>query len=73
MASCYRNSFELALDNGVRSIAFPAISTGVYGYPKGQAAAIAVAAMHRFEPRLQRIIACCFSAADVALYQAALR
>jgi O-acetyl-ADP-ribose deacetylase (regulator of RNase III) len=73
LESCYVNSFELALEQGARSIAFPAISTGVYGYPKDQAAGIAVAVMNRFESRFDRIVACCFSAADVALYQAALR
>lgn len=73
LESCYRNSFVLALENAVRSIAFPAISTGVYGYPKDQAAQIAVGVMKEFEPRFERIVACCFSAGDAALYEAALR
>jgi O-acetyl-ADP-ribose deacetylase (regulator of RNase III) len=72
LRACYRNSFEVALQNGVRSIAFPAISTGVYGYPKESAAAIALGAMLAWEDRFERIIACCFSAADVALYQRVL-
>lgn len=69
LQACYRNSLALALDNGVRSIAFPAISTGVYGYPKAQATAIAVAAMLEYEDRFDRIVACCFSEADAALYR----
>ncbi|MCO6412585.1 MAG: O-acetyl-ADP-ribose deacetylase [Thiogranum sp.] len=73
LESCYRSSFELALENAVRSIAFPAISTGVYGYPKDQAARIAVGAMKEFESRFERIVACCFSAGDAALYAEALR
>jgi O-acetyl-ADP-ribose deacetylase (regulator of RNase III) len=68
LANCYRNSLELALKNGVRTIAFPSISTGVYGYPKDQAAKIAVAVMREYEPKFDEIIACCFSAADKALY-----
>jgi O-acetyl-ADP-ribose deacetylase (regulator of RNase III) len=73
LTACYRNSFEVALQNGVRSIAFPAISTGVYGYPKREAAVIAVGVMREYEDRFERIIACCFSAQDAALYRSALQ
>ncbi len=66
---CYRNSFELALGHGVRSIAFPAISTGAYGFPRAPAAAIAVRVMKEYEPRFERIVACCFSDEDVRLYR----
>ncbi|WP_297529508.1 O-acetyl-ADP-ribose deacetylase [Thiohalobacter sp.] len=69
LESCYRNAFELALRNDVRSIAFPAISTGVYGYPKEAATRIAVGVMRAYEDRFDRIIACCFSAGDAALYR----
>lgn len=72
LSSCYRTSFELGLIHHVRRIAFPAISTGVYGYPKDQAAAIAVAVMRDYEDRFDEIIACCYSAADLALYQGLL-
>ena len=66
---CYRSSFELALANGIRTIAFPAISTGVYGFPKDRAAAIAVKVMCEYAPRFERIIACCFSPEDAARYE----
>jgi O-acetyl-ADP-ribose deacetylase (regulator of RNase III) len=72
LESCYRNSFMLALEQGARSIAFPAISTGVYGYPKHQAVEIAVSVMREFEDHFDRIIACCFSAEDVDLYRSVL-
>ena len=72
LQACYRNSFELALENGVRSIAFPAISTGVYGFPKQQATEIAVASMLEYADRFERIIACCFSDADAELYRQVL-
>ena len=72
LEACYRNSFEVALQNEVRSIAFPAISTGVYGFPKDRAAGIAVAAMLQYEDRFDRIIACCFSEADAELYRSVL-
>jgi O-acetyl-ADP-ribose deacetylase (regulator of RNase III) len=72
LSNCYRNSLELALQNGVRTIAFPSISTGVFGYPKDQAAKIAVSAMRQYEPKFEEIIACCFSAADKALYDGLL-
>jgi O-acetyl-ADP-ribose deacetylase (regulator of RNase III) len=72
LESCYRNSFALALDKQLKSIAFPAISTGAYGYPPDQAARIAVSIMKEYEPRFERVVACCFSEADVARYKAAL-
>ncbi|MGB5178025.1 MAG: O-acetyl-ADP-ribose deacetylase [Gammaproteobacteria bacterium] len=73
LRACYENSFEVALQNGVRSIAFPAISTGVYGYPKQQAAVIALSVMLEYENRFERIIACCFSEGDAALYRSVLQ
>lgn len=73
LKACYRNSLELALENDVRSIAFPAISTGVYGYPGEPAAKIAITEMLAFEDRFERIIACCFSEADAELYRRTLQ
>ena len=72
LASCYRNSLKLAAESHCRSIAFPCISTGVYGYPIEQAAAIAVATvkaelMH--ENSIDEVIFCCFSDDDLALYK----
>mgnify|MGYP001546107411 FL=1 len=69
LRACYVNSFELALENAVHSIAFPAISTGVYGFPKEAAAKIAVDVMLQYENRFDRIIACCFSEEDADLYR----
>ena len=68
LADCYRNSLALAVVHGLGSIAFPAISTGIYGYPKEPAAEIAV-----HEARMigmpQRIVFCCFDAATAELYR----
>jgi len=69
LANCYRNSFALAVENEVSTIAFPGISTGAYAYPKDQASKIAVMIMRDFENKFAEIIACCFSVADVKLYE----
>lgn len=69
LESAYRRSFEVALENNVSSIAFPAISTGIYGYPKQLAAEIALKVMQEFSPRFKTVIAACYSAADVALFK----
>ncbi|HEV2212211.1 MAG TPA: O-acetyl-ADP-ribose deacetylase [Gammaproteobacteria bacterium] len=69
LENCYRNSFKLALEEGARSIAFPCISTGIYGYPKDAAAEIAVRAMREHEGSFGRIVACCFSGDDAETYQ----
>lgn len=75
LASCYRRSIELAARNQIRSLAFPGISTGVYGYPVEQAAAIAVATVRQTAGALhviEDVYFCCFSAKDLAVYQALL-
>jgi len=72
LASCYRRSIEVAAAAGVRTLAFPAISTGVYGYPLEAAAAIAVATVRAASaqhPAIEEIVFCCFSAGDLAVYQ----
>ncbi len=69
LANCYRNSLELALKNGVKTIAFPSISTGAYGYPKEEATKIAMSVMREYEKKFDEIIACCFSAGDKSLYE----
>jgi O-acetyl-ADP-ribose deacetylase len=73
LESCYRTSVTLALENDVRSIAFPGISTGVYGFPKDQAAAIAIAVLRDFSDRFERIVACCFSEKDARIYRDRLK
>ncbi len=69
LESCYRCCFQLALENDITSLAFPAISTGVYAYPKLAAAKIALSVMKEFEAQLETIVACCFNSADVKLYR----
>lgn len=74
LASCYRNSLALAEQHGLASMAFPAISTGVYGFPVELAARIAIREMIEFLTKaksVQSIIAVCFSDRDLAAYQAA--
>ena len=75
LASCYRESLWRARENGVRTIAFPAISCGVYGYPIAQAAAIAVATVAGECSRhlgIERVLFVCHSQHDADIYAAAL-
>jgi O-acetyl-ADP-ribose deacetylase len=73
LASCYRSSLELAEANGVRSIAFPCISTGIYRFPADEAAAIAVQTVREFLAGSSHeidVTFCCFSAGDLDTYTA---
>jgi O-acetyl-ADP-ribose deacetylase (regulator of RNase III) len=71
LASCYRRSLEVAAELGATSVAFPAISTGVYGYPADEAAAIAVEQVTGERPSssVERIVLVAFDAATLARYE----
>ncbi|MCW9021412.1 MAG: O-acetyl-ADP-ribose deacetylase [Sedimenticola sp.] len=71
LRACYRNSLKLAREKVLQSIAFPAISTGVYGFPKREAAEIALVELQK-AAGFSELIACCFSEADAALYRTVL-
>ncbi|HET9552723.1 MAG TPA: O-acetyl-ADP-ribose deacetylase [Anaeromyxobacteraceae bacterium] len=74
LASCYRECLRLAREGGLASVAFPAISTGVYAFPKERACAIAVrevSAALRAGALPRRVVFCCFGAEDRARYEAA--
>ena len=75
LENCYRNSLRLAKENRLRTIAFPSISTGVYGYPIEEAARIAIRTIDTFlkeNPEIQQVTMCCFSGYDKSVYTKAL-
>lgn len=76
LAACYRNSLTLAADNGVRTIAFPAISCGVYGYPLAEAARVAVREVRSFltgDDRIEAVYLVCFGGEVREAYERALQ
>lgn len=75
LASCYRESLRLAADNGDQTIAFPAISCGVYGYPYEEAAKIAVATIKEYlelDARIRKVYLVCYGVEGCAAYRRAL-
>jgi len=75
LARCYRNSLKLAVENGARTVAFPAISTGAYGFPPERACSIAVKTVHEFlaaDKFIEKVFFVCFDAATHELYRRAL-
>lgn len=76
LANCYRNALQLAVENDCKTIAFPNISTGVYGYPKDEAAAVAVQSVRAFLEKtdaLKTVIFVCFDAENFTLMQRILQ
>ena len=76
LASCYRNCLQLAVDNQIQTIAFPSISTGVYGYPIMQASQIAVREVRNFlanNPPIKQVSFVCFSSEDLYVYKSLLQ
>ncbi|KAF8763785.1 ADP-ribose glycohydrolase MACROD1-like protein [Argiope bruennichi] len=77
LRNCYLNSLNLAKENGVKSIAFPCISTGVYGYPNENAAHVALKTVREFleknESVMDRIIFCLFLPVDVGIYESLMQ
>jgi O-acetyl-ADP-ribose deacetylase (regulator of RNase III) len=72
LARCYRSCIELANEHAIASIAFPAISCGVYGYPSEQAAQVAIATLRKVAPDLMDVQLCCFDARMASIWQDAL-
>lgn len=75
LASCYRQSLELAHQADLRSLAFPCISTGIFGYPKREACLIAIETVQSWLDRFalpDKVVFCCFEPADALLYRQAL-
>ena len=76
LASCYRKCLQLAVDNQIQTLAFPSISTGVYGYPIMQASQIAVREVRNFlvnNPLIKQVSFVCFSSEDLYVYKSLLQ
>lgn len=76
LACCYRNSFRLAVENGLPSIAFPSISTGIYGYPLEEATVIAVTESKHFlenDLSMEKVIFACYPPENAAIYRKVCR
>ena len=76
LAGCYRNSLELAYSKGIREVAFPSISTGIYGFPKDKAARIAIRETVTFlsgHPSFKRVVFCVFDKENYTIYSDLLR
>jgi O-acetyl-ADP-ribose deacetylase len=69
LASCYRRSVEVADDLGAKTMAFPAISTGIFGFPKELAANIAVSTLRGLSTRVDRVILVAFDAQTLSIYE----
>jgi O-acetyl-ADP-ribose deacetylase (regulator of RNase III) len=72
LASCYRRSLEVAISLQARSVAFPCISTGIYGYPQESAARVAVDTVRAFVAggeAFDEVVFCCFASVDLRLYE----
>ena len=72
LASCYRRSLEVAAANGIATLAFPSISTGIYGYPTAEAANVAIATVRKSLTEftaIREVVFCCFSPSDLAIYE----
>ena len=74
LRNCYLNSLKLAQENGLKTIAFPNISTGIYGYPKDKAAEVAINSVRDFESEgIDEVIFVCFDAENYSIYEKLLQ
>ncbi|MES2278031.1 MAG: O-acetyl-ADP-ribose deacetylase [Bacteroidota bacterium] len=76
LANCYKNSLQLAVEKGIKTIAFPNISTGIYHYPKAEAAGVAITAVNNFlkgNEGIDQVVFVCFDEENLRLYEGLLK